>query len=133
MNNLTINRRQWKAPLFAGLLALFSFTSCGSSSSEELASPPGRKLFIGELCASCHGFERQGSWMGPPLLELAEHWDAPSLSSFIKDPSVFLKTDQRIRDLAKRFQANMTGNARLNDGDRLELAKWLLTPPPAQK
>lgn len=113
--------------LFLGLLLLVS-PGCGDAGPQDSNNPPGRNLFIGELCASCHGFERQGSWMGPPLLELGEHWDRQALADFVRQPSVFVKKDQRIRDLARRFPASMTGNARLGDGDLLLLADWLLSP-----
>jgi hypothetical protein len=113
-------------PLFAVLL-LSTLVSCGAD--ESLPNgPPGKRLFIAELCASCHGYDLKGGWMGPPLLQLQSHWQRDELADFIRTPTKFTEEDERLGKLSKKFQTSMVGNQRLSKQDRLLIADWLLAP-----
>ncbi len=98
----------------------------GGCGEETPAAPTAEQLFRRELCASCHGGAGEGSWMGPPLSGLAEHWERESLAEFLRDPKPFVAEDQRLAELLGKYPNPMVGNRVLGKAERLQLADWLL-------
>ncbi|MFT7486244.1 MAG: cytochrome c553 [Candidatus Paceibacteria bacterium] len=114
---------QW-LPVTSSLLLL---GSCGDSAAPGPDTQ--QSLFRRELCASCHGHKREGSWMGPPLTGLAEHWQAADLAEFIRDPVPFTDDDPRLNELSRKFRTPMAPHKVMGLADRLRLAEWLLETP----
>jgi hypothetical protein len=54
-------------------------------------------------CALCHGPALSGTVKGPPLHDLARHWDAAGLAAFLAAPDSFVARDARLQDLAQHF------------------------------
>ncbi len=94
--------------------------------SKPAGPPSAEALFRRELCGSCHGSAGKGSWMGPPLRGLSEHWDRDSLQEFLRDPAGRLATDERLSKLSREFPNPMAANRVLGKAERLQLADWLL-------
>ena len=64
--------------------------------------------------------------MAPPLRELAQHWKREDLARHMFDPDAALKTDERLKQLSRRFPSPMKG-VPAPEADRLLIADWLLT------
>lgn len=101
-------------------------TACDSQAPAREGPRTGPELFMEELCTSCHGLGREGSWMGPPLRDLGEHWDRETLADFIRTPTSFTAEDERLAALSRKFRAPMADHPILGRADRLTLADWLL-------
>jgi len=104
--------------------AAVALEGCGE---ETPAAPTAEQLFRRELCASCHGGAGEGSWMGPPLRGLSEHWERDALAEFLRDPKPFVSEDERLAELLRQFPNPMVGNRVLGKAERLQVADWLLT------
>jgi hypothetical protein len=85
-------------------------------------------------CARCHGEYREGTRTAPPLVDLAGHWDADSLVSYLTDPNAMLDKDPRLLRLVEKYSLRMPPVSAKAPGygdkaphDRLdELAEYLL-------
>jgi cytochrome c2 len=86
---------------------------------------PGETLFKKANCQVCHGAERKGSTLAPPLLGLSKSWDADRLAAYLADPYKVSKGDARLEELEKKFPAVMPPYG-APEGDRKALAAWLL-------
>ncbi|MBI4916555.1 MAG: cytochrome c [Acidobacteria bacterium] len=86
----------------------------------------GARVYRSESCAGCHGEERGGGRLAPPLRSLARHWDEEELVRFLRDPTAFAADDGRIREMAARFPSKMPP-AGTSDPEKLRaLAHFLL-------
>ena len=86
----------------------------------------GARVYRSESCAGCHGEERAGGRLAPPLRALARHWDEEELVRFLRDPVAFAHDDSRIRGMAARFPSKMPP-AGTSDAQKLRaLALFLL-------
>ena len=112
----------------AGSVIVIACTlACGRSVVVDPATrEAGAKVYRSESCAGCHGEERGGGRLAPPLRGLAGHWDAEELVSFLRDPTAFAADDGRIREMAARFPSKMPP-AGTSDPEKLRaLALFLL-------
>lgn len=85
----------------------------------------GEALFKKANCQVCHGAERKGSTLAPPLLGLSKRWEADRLAAYLADPYKVSRGDARLEELEKRFPAVMPPYG-APDADRKVLAAWLL-------
>lgn len=109
----------------AVLIAACCLSSCDSDDGVG-PRPAGEILFRQSLCGSCHGSSGQGTWTGPPLVNLGEHWSEETLSEFIRDPAQVVENDQRLSELSRKFPTPMAPQKTLSEAQRLEIAAWLL-------
>lgn len=85
-------------------------------------------------CAKCHGQYREGTRTAPPLVDLADHWDADTLVSYLTDPNAMLDKNPHLLRLVERYSLRMPPVSAKAPGygdkaahDRLdELAEYLL-------
>lgn len=79
-------------------------------------------------CANCHGEEREGTHLGPPLAGLGERWSVELLAEYLADPSVMVARDARLAALDVQFGASDMGRYdNLDLAQRRTLAAWLLS------
>jgi hypothetical protein len=64
--------------------------------------------------------------MGPPLGDLAAHWDEDSLAEFLLDPRPFVGREERLAELQRAYPNPMVGARGLGIEERRLLAAWLL-------
>lgn len=85
----------------------------------------GEALYRKANCQVCHGAERKGSTLAPPLLGLAKSWDTDRLAAYLADPYKVSKGDARLEELEKKFPAVMPPYG-APEADRKALAGWLI-------
>jgi mono/diheme cytochrome c family protein len=109
------------------LVAVACVVACGRSVVVDPATrEAGAKVYRSESCAGCHGEERGGGRLAPPLRRLTRHWDDEELVRFLRDPTAFAADDGRIREMAARFPSRMPP-AGTSDPEKLRaLALFLL-------
>lgn len=105
-----------------GLLA--AALACGGSESGG-AQPAGERLYSEKGCANCHGRAGEGTFMGPPLRNLAAHWQREELAKFFLDPSGYAKGQPRLAEMMKAYRMPMTPIV-ASEADRLLLADHVL-------
>lgn len=115
---------QLSLPVSLCLATALVLGACGRA--EPRGPLTGEQVFQRELCGSCHGSAGKGTWLGPPLRELTQHWEREALAEFIRDPGARLAQDERLAKLSQEFQSPMVGRAALSKAERLLLADWLL-------
>ncbi len=86
----------------------------------------GRRAFLSRACPDCHGTQRQGTQLGPPLINVSSHWDEASLVKFLRDPGSFVRSDERLRRLSDSYPADMPGLPGASDEVLDSLAEYLL-------
>jgi len=88
---------------------------------------PGDEIYRLQNCANCHGEAREGTRLGPPLGEVARHWDVEHLAAFLADPRPVVEGDGRLGAYRATY-----GSSRMGPYDNLDLdqrrtlAAWLL-------
>jgi mono/diheme cytochrome c family protein len=109
------------------VVVVAAVAACGRSVVVDPATrEAGAKVYRSESCAGCHGEERGGGRLAPPLRRLARHWDEEELVRFLRDPTAFAADDGRIREMAARFPSKMPP-AGTSDPEKLRaLALFLL-------
>jgi mono/diheme cytochrome c family protein len=109
------------------LVAVAAVVACGRAVAVDPATrAAGARVYRSESCAGCHGEERGGGRLAPPLRGLARHWDEAELVRFLRDPTAFAADDGRIREMAARFPSKMPP-AGTSDPEKLRtLALFLL-------
>ncbi len=89
-------------------IAVASAVACGRALVVDPATrEAGARVYRSEPCAGCHGEERAGGRLAPPLRGLAQHWDEEKLVRFLRDPVAFRQDDSRIRSMAARYPSKM--------------------------
>ena len=69
------------------LLALvLVVSSCERAPQKPRAEMSGRDLYLDARCDTCHGGQGQGSYTGPSLQQVAEHWSQEDLARYLRDP-----------------------------------------------
>lgn len=118
--------RKQAAPALAIVLAAGA-AACGTSTDagrEPILDAPA--AYHKRTCYRCHGRDREGTEIGPPLHGLAEHWDVDRLAAYIADPESFRKDDPRLEQLVDDYRGKVMKGYKLAESERKALATWLL-------
>ena len=67
----------------------------------------GWRAYVDLNCGSCHGEAREGKRSGPPLRDLAEHWTAEQLVSYLVDPDAMVRANPRLAYKAEQYALGM--------------------------
>lgn len=104
---------------------------------EEPAAEPapalvsaGSEAYRVNACGICHGREREGTELGPPLRNLARFWSAERLQAFLKEPESFRTSSERMAQLAELYPADMPGLPAATAEELTALAAYLLATDP---
>lgn len=108
------------------LLGLFA-VSCDSEPEKPRSEFTGPELFLDARCDSCHGGDRTGSWMGPPLAGLRENWTEEDLARYLRDPVPVIDATPRLSKMRRKYPSTMRAFPELPKRERLRIAKWLLS------
>ncbi len=87
----------------------------------------GQALYVKANCAMCHGDDRAGKALGPPLLALQQHWTADKMVAYFQDPQGYAANDARLAEQKKQFSMKMPPPS-LSADELQILAQWLLEP-----
>ncbi len=68
------------------------------------SAPPGAQIFGEWGCGTCHGVDQRGTATGPPLQDLAQHWQRKELQQYLQHPATIRAHDTRLQALAQRYQ-----------------------------
>jgi len=107
-------------------------TGCSpSTDSPEVAQlrRQGEALYDRFACGSCHGDDRQGKRTAPPLLDLARHWDEPSMAAYLSAPSAVTAASSRLRFLSEQYIADMPHPPGASEAEVATLAAIMLVDP----
>ncbi|ANM31685.1 hypothetical protein ABI59_22195 [Acidobacteria bacterium Mor1] len=75
----------------------------------------------------CHGKDQGGNRFGPTLRGLAPHWTADDMASYLLKPQSFHDRNDRMREIAKKYNTMVMPPYDHPHADRLELATWILS------
>jgi cytochrome c553 len=88
---------------------------------------PGRTLYIEMGCNVCHGADRTGEDMGPPLTGLSEHYDTDLLVEYLQDPPAVVQRSDRLQFLTQEFRhIEMPSFGEIPEEQLRTLAEYLL-------
>jgi cytochrome c2 len=113
-------------PLAALALAAAACGGAPSSPAARTAAASGETNYRSRTCWRCHGADRSGTEIGPPLHDLARSWDAESLERYIDDPAPFRARDPRLQGLVTRYRGRLMKGFPMDPAERRALAAWLL-------
>jgi cytochrome c553 len=83
-------------------------------------------LFRDWACGICHGDDRLGTEMAPPLIGLAEHWTVASLAEYLLDPQAVQERDPRLKAMQREYPGMIMPSYDHPEDERRALATWLL-------
>jgi len=109
-----------------GVLAALGLPACFMIRRTPPPGATGEVIYRYQNCANCHADKLEGSQRGPALAGLAAHWTRESLSAFLDDPRPFLERDERLQELARAHDREMSRYDNLTLEQRQVLADWLL-------
>jgi hypothetical protein len=113
---------QWIA-LTAGLTGLGLLSACPTANN----SGPGPALYIAHRCGICHGDDRAGKALAPPLKGLAAHWTADKLvRDYFPDPPAYQASDPRLREMLKTYSSMKMPPVQDTPENLRALAEWLI-------
>lgn len=110
-------------------LAAIGATAAACRGEGPVGPPSGPATYRARTCYRCHGSDRSGTEIGPPLRSLASHWDEGSLVRYISDPAPFPERDPRIRDLVRQYHGKLMKGFPMPPEEARTLARWLLSDP----
>lgn len=113
-------------PLLSSLLLVALACGCDSQPTKPRSELTGPELFSDARCGSCHGGDRSGSWMGPPLEGLGAHWDVEGLARYLRDPLPVIEATPRLSKMRRKFPSTMRSFNELTKEERTKIARWLL-------
>ena len=117
--------------LVGALLAGATVVACTAPSSEPDKAPatpsPGRLVFLSEPCPTCHGRDRMGTNLGPPIANLSNRWDEDKLTRFLHAPAAAKRADPRLRQIAERYRSDMPALFSADEGRVRALVRYLLS------
>ena len=101
--------------------------ACGQSPDQGSSSgaTPGADLYRRQVCVTCHGAAGEGTFTGPPLRSLRQHWTRQQLAAYLADPKARIKTDPRLQKLSRQFPREMPAVS-LSEEERLAIADHVL-------
>jgi hypothetical protein len=113
------------------LLAAVTMTGCSAPPGEPDGAPPtpvaGRLVYLAEPCPTCHGRDRMGTNVGPPLHDLRSRWDEPKLVRFLHGPAAFKQADTRLRGISERYRSDMPAMFSVDERRVQVLVQYLLS------
>lgn len=110
--------------VFLSALACSSPTKSTVQDDEDVRQ--GRQVFLALSCATCHGHDRRGTNIGPPVLKLRDHWTEERLLQFLRDPASFKQADSRLRRISERYRTDMPSPIVGDDAKLKALIAYLL-------
>lgn len=66
----------------------------------------GKEVFNNLGCKTCHGADRIGTNLGPPLTSVKKNWNKKSLLEYLKSPQVIVNKNPKLKKLKEKY--NMT-------------------------
>jgi cytochrome c2 len=122
-----------RASFSAGLgsvLIFLSVLACSSPTKptvqENEAVRHGRQVFLALSCPACHGHDRKGTNIGPPIRKLHNRWTEERLLQFLRDPASFKQADVRLRRISERYRTDMPSPFVGDDASLKTLIAYLL-------
>ncbi|HVN76379.1 MAG TPA: c-type cytochrome [Thermoanaerobaculaceae bacterium] len=119
-------RSPWPAAAALSVAAL----GCTAPSGEPVAATPtpsaGRLVFLAEPCPTCHGRDRMGTNVGPPIADLRGRWDESTLTRFLRAPAAFKQADPRLRQISERYRSDMPAFFSADERRTRSLVHYLL-------
>lgn len=85
-----------------------------------------RAIYAEQDCAMCHGEDRAGTDMAPPLRDLGTYWNEDMLVRYLDDPLVFQEEEPSFRENRKQYDLEMPAYGNVPVEQRRTLARWLL-------
>ena len=111
-----------RAALWLVPMALATAAACGPT--------PPDTLYVKLGCPRCHGTHRQGNQYGPPLRDLASHWDsADEIVRYFRDPEAVIANRPRLQEARARYGLRMPPVQGRSDEEIQAFAQWLLVGP----
>ncbi len=114
----------------AALLGAAAWLGCGAPAGEpadaRATPPPGRAVFLAEACPTCHGGDRMGTNVGPPIAGLHGRWTREELGRFLRAPAAFKQADPRLRRISERYRTDMPAMFSADEGRVRDLVRYLL-------
>jgi mono/diheme cytochrome c family protein len=106
---------------------LVCLVGCG----REPSAPPetldlGRQVYRSQSCDACHGGDRAGTELAPPLTSVHLNWSSEGLQTYLRHPEAVTGSDPRLKDLAGRWELEMPGVAEASPEEVRALALFLL-------
>jgi len=92
----------------------------------DVASLTAPELFRHARCDTCHGGNRAGTFLGPPIQGIAANWERDALVEYIRDPKPVIESTPRLAAMAEKFASPMVGSPQLDRRAREKLADWVL-------
>lgn len=83
-------------------------------------------LYEEHSCGMCHGENREGTEVGPPLAELDGYWDADRMVRYLEDPTAFREAEPSFQDDRTQYDTDMPAFDYVSEDDRRTLARWLI-------
>lgn len=113
-----------------GLGLLLTLSACpGAGSRLSPQAEAGREIYLARSCKQCHGDQRQGTRSAPPLIDLAQAWDAQSLGEFLLDPRSKEGDSARLTALNERYLVEMPAIRGLSQDQLDALVAYMLSDP----
>ena len=122
-----------RSPAFSCLnwLALLALAAVGllaaCQSGGDGAAAQGPKIYAAHQCGICHGDDRAGKSLAPPLKGLSAHWTADQLvNDYFPDPVGFQNKDPRLSGMLKTYSTMKMPPVQGSPEDLKALAQWLV-------
>jgi cytochrome c2 len=93
---------------------------------ENEAVRHGRQVFLALPCPTCHGHDRRGTNIGPPIRKLRNRWTEERLVHFLRDPASCKQADSRLRRISERYRTDMPSPIVGDDARLKSLIAYLL-------
>jgi hypothetical protein len=85
----------------------------------------GASVYKNARCDVCHGDSRQGTELGPPLLDLKPYWDQVELERFFLDPANYEPASDHLQKIRDQYKDVMPA-WNLSGEEMAALIDWLL-------
>ena len=98
----------------------------GPAAATSVDTPAAETIYAEQDCAMCHGEDRAGTELAPPLRELGTYWDADKLVRYLEDPLAFQEEEPSFREKREQYELEMPAYGHVPVEQRRALATWLL-------
>ena len=89
-------------------------------------SERGATVYAERGCRVCHGAQREGTRMGPSLLDIERHWNRKTLRSYLANPDSARRADERLRRVDSKYRRFEMPAYSFDDPTYAALAGFLL-------